>query len=324
MDKARTGRPWRSWTAIAFVLLTLALIQACDSGKHTGPSTNSSVQLRLKQASGAELPAGCTGTYSVSGPDVNIQNAALPANGQISFQGQIGQTYTISVSVTCGQALRVKLAPGGPQTGSITLRLGAGNNEATIVLAFTQVSSVTCSPNPVDPGKDSICTCNFQSASVPTISWSGANPKADPRQATFNSTVPGGHDVSCSVNGIGIGTTTVNVNNPSAPTPSPPPAPPPPPPPPPPPSLPNGFVQVVNTSCCTLYAKVFVQPADTQVGGELAVTQTSPGSLPVPPGNYIVRIACSSGGTLFAPQGPLAVISGNTTVFSYSGSSTCG
>ena len=91
MDKLRmTGSPWRSWTAIAFVLLTLAVIQACDSGRHTGPSTTTALQLKLHRVGGAEIPAGCTGVYSVTGPGVNIQNAALPANGQISFQGQVG------------------------------------------------------------------------------------------------------------------------------------------------------------------------------------------------------------------------------------------
>ena len=85
----------------------------------------------------------------------------------------------------------------------------------------------------------------------------------------------------------------------------------------------NGTVQVVNTSCCTLFAKVFVQPADTQVGGELTVVNGAPASLSVAPGNYVVRVACSSGG-FAANQGPMAVTSGNTTVFSFSGNSVCG
>jgi hypothetical protein len=210
MDRIRvTGRPWRSWTAIAFVLLTLAAIQACDSGKHTGPTTNSSVQLRLKQASGAELQAGCIGVYSVTGPGVNIQNAALPASGQITFQGQIGQTYQISVSVTCGQALRVKLAQGGTQTGTGQITLGAGNNELTITLTFTQVSGVSCVPNPVDSGKDSICTCQFQSAGAPTVTWSSNVVPINSTQARFNGTAT--QDVTCSVNGVANGKTTVVV-----------------------------------------------------------------------------------------------------------------
>jgi hypothetical protein len=83
MEKARTTeRPWRSWAAIAFVLLALAVIQACDSGKHTGPTSNSSLQLKLRRVGGAELPTGCTGVYSVSGPGVSITNAARPAQLQ--------------------------------------------------------------------------------------------------------------------------------------------------------------------------------------------------------------------------------------------------
>ena len=41
MEKARTmWTPRRSWTAIALVLVALALVQACgDSGKSTGPTS---------------------------------------------------------------------------------------------------------------------------------------------------------------------------------------------------------------------------------------------------------------------------------------------
>ena len=35
-------------------------------------------------------------------PASPAQNAALAANGQISFQGQVGQTYTVTVTLSCG------------------------------------------------------------------------------------------------------------------------------------------------------------------------------------------------------------------------------
>src|SRR5262245_46430215 len=202
MDKARTtGSPWRYWTAIAFVLLTLAVIQACDSGKHTGPSSSASLQLKLKRVGGAEIPAGCTGVYSVTGPGVNIQNAALPASGQISFQGQVGQSYVVSVTLSCaGQIL----------TGSAEITLQPGDNSATIQLTVSKVLGVSCAPNPVDPGKDSICTCNIQSPVEPSFSWTGATPTSG-NQARFNNNTPGSYTVTCSVNSVAAGSTTVTV-----------------------------------------------------------------------------------------------------------------
>ena len=84
----RCGALRRSWTAIALVLVALALLQACgDSGKGTGPSSGSAVQLKLRRVSGAEVPANCGGVYSVSGPGVNINNKALPDGGQDQLPG---------------------------------------------------------------------------------------------------------------------------------------------------------------------------------------------------------------------------------------------
>ena len=286
MDKARTtGKPWRSWAAIAFVLLALAVIQACDSGKHTGPTSNSSLQLKLRRVGGAELPTGCTGVYSVSGPGVNIQNAALPASGEIAFQGQVGQTYHVTVTLNCNGTIL---------TGTADVTLQRGDNSATIQLTVSKVLGVACSPNPVDPGKDSICTCSVQSPGVPSLGWTGATPTTG-NQAKFNNNNPGSYTVTCSINGVAAGSTTVTV------------------------ASPQGVIKVVNTGCCDFFAKAFVQPANTQVGGELSLTDSSSTSLSVPPGNYIVRISCSSGGGLFGDQGPLAVTAGNTTIFSFPG-----
>jgi hypothetical protein len=197
------GSPQRSWTAIAFVLLTLAVIQACDSGRNTGPTTNSALQLKLHRVGGAEIPAGCTGVYSVSGPGVNIQNAALPASGQISFQGQVGQTYTVTVTLSCG---------GQTLTGSAQITLQPGGNTATIELTVSKVTGVACSPNPVQPGQDSTCTCNVQSPGAPSITWTGATPTSG-NQARFNNTTPGTYGVTCSVNGVANGSTSVTVAN---------------------------------------------------------------------------------------------------------------
>src|SRR5262245_50763918 len=121
MDKEReTRRPWRSWTVIALVLATLALAQACGQSGHrsTGPSTSSAFQLKLRRVDAAQIPQGCTGTYSVTGPGVNTQNAPLPANGSISFQGQVGQTYVITVTLNCGSQ--------GTFSGSVDLTVPPG------------------------------------------------------------------------------------------------------------------------------------------------------------------------------------------------------
>ena len=202
MDRARaTGRPWRSWAAIAFVLLALALIQACDSGKHTGPTSNSSLQLKLHRVGGAEIPTGCTGVYSVSGPGVSITNAGLPASGQISFQGQVGQTYIVTVTLNCNGTIL---------TGSAEVTLQPGPNSAIIQLTVSKVLGVSCSPNPVDPGKDSICTCSVQSPGVPSFGWTGATPTTG-NQAKFNNNTPGSYIVTCSINGVAAGSTTVTV-----------------------------------------------------------------------------------------------------------------
>jgi hypothetical protein len=276
MDKLRmTGRPWRSWTAIAFVLLTLAVIQACDSGRNTGPTTNSALQLKLHRVGGAEIPAGCTGVYSVSGPGVNIQNAALPASGQISFQGQVGQTYTVTVTLSCG---------GQTLTGSAQITLQPGGNTATIELTVSKVTGVACSPNPVQPGQDSTCTCNVQSPGAPSITWTGATPTSG-NQARFNNTTPGTYGVTCSVNGVANGSTSVTVGG-------------------------DGAIQIFNDtnlqllkpkgtqqslqrrSFALLLGHFFVHVKDVSSAVEL-----SPGTsikVPVAPGSYVVEASCNA------------------------------
>ena len=84
------------------------------------------LQLKLRRAGAAEVPANCGGVYSVSGPGVNINNKELPAEGRINFQGTIGQTYSVSVQLTCGvaQVTRQGLAETLSGTAQITLQPG--------------------------------------------------------------------------------------------------------------------------------------------------------------------------------------------------------
>jgi hypothetical protein len=199
--------------AIALVLATLALVQACgDSSKGTGPSSGSTVQLKLRQVSGAELPATCNGVYSVSGPGVNIVNKALPESGKISFQGTLGQTYFVSVQLACGFALVSKLSVAETLSGSTSITLVPGTNEATITLQVSKVLSLNCA-SPVDPGQTSKCTCSVQSPGPASIGWQGATPSG-PNTANFVNDTPGTYPVTCTVNAVAVATTSVTVKTP--------------------------------------------------------------------------------------------------------------
>jgi hypothetical protein len=212
MEKA--GTIWsrrRSWTAIALVLVALALLQACGSDKSSGPSSGPAVQLKLRRVTGAEIPSNCGGVYSVSGPGVNINNKALPNNGQISFQGTIGQTYFVSVQLTCGVALVSKQGEGLAETlsGSTSITLVPGINEATITLQVSKVLGLSCA-SPVAPGQTSKCTCSVQSPGPASIGWQGATPSGS-NTANFVNNTPGSYPVTCTVNGVAVATTTVVV-----------------------------------------------------------------------------------------------------------------
>jgi hypothetical protein len=211
MENARaTRRPWRSWAAIALVMAALALVQACgDSGKSTGPTSNASLQLKLRRANG-EVPVGCQGTYNVSGPGVNITNAALPQSGKISFQGQIGQTYLVSVELTCGVAQVTKQSHGETLSGSTQITLKSEGNEATITLTVSKATGVSCQ-SPIGVNTTSDCVCQFQSPGPANIEWKGASPTG-PSTARFpGSPTKGSFPVTCTVNGISSSTFNIQV-----------------------------------------------------------------------------------------------------------------
>lgn len=285
MENARaTRRPWRSWTAITFVLVTLALAQACgDSGKSTGPTSNASLQLKLRGVNGAELPANCLkGSFDVSGPGVNITNATLPSSGKISFQGQIGQTYTVSVEITCGLTQVTRQSHGESLSGSTQITLKSEGNEATIVLQVSKVLGLRCE-SPVAPGQVSHCTCDVQSPGPANIGWQGATPKGGNR-AEFSSTTEGSFPVTCTVNSVAVATTTVQV-------------------------VANSIkVTVTNTSfeCCSFFAR-FV--------GKIGPTQIFPGeskTFDVPPGSTF-QASCTTSfgqGQVFHEQ----VVNSSTTI----------
>jgi hypothetical protein len=270
MDKTRGARrPRRSWAAIALVLGTLAVVQACgQSGNRTGPTATGSptaLQLKLRRAGGAELPAGCTsGTFSVIGPGVNIQDAPLPADGKIAVSLTIGLTYTFSVEVNCGSF--------GILNGSKTITVLPGGTSEVIEITITQILGVQCVPSTVAPGQASRCTCNAKFLTAPTFQWKGVNSTGP--TATFSSQTPGVYQISCSINGGDPKSTTVEVK---APEPPPEPAPPPP---------RTGAVRVTNTAqstCCDLdatFSPATVAPIPNLAPGR-SVQRNN-----VAPGNY--------------------------------------
>src|SRR5262249_7363020 len=170
-------------------------------------------------------------TYSVSGPGVSIPNAPLPASGNISFQGQVGQTYTITVTLNCGSQ--------GTFSGSVDLTVPPGGATGEVVVTISKVLGISCSPATVAPGQTSVCTCSVQSSGGGNITWSGVN--ATGSTANFSNQTPGTYPIACTINGVDTRSTTVTVQAPS-------------PPPPPPPD--TGSVRVTNprTACCDAFA----------------------------------------------------------------------
>jgi hypothetical protein len=190
--------------------VTLALAQACgDSGKSTGPTSNASLQLKLRRANG-EVPVGCQGTYDVSGPGVNINNATLSSSGKISFQGQIGQTYTVSVELTCGLAQVTRQSHGESLSGSTQITLKPEGNEATIILTVSRAIGVSCQ-SPVGLNQTSDCVCQFQSPGPANIEWKGASPTGSNTARFPGSSKEGSFPVTCTVNGASSSTFNVQV-----------------------------------------------------------------------------------------------------------------
>jgi len=284
-----------------------ALAQACSGSSQSSGPSGSRLELRFNGVKGARLgllPQGCQSVDITIQPDGKTVTAS---DTSVSLLLPTGQHSASGVLHCNGQDF-----PSDKPDPVFTVPPGLGSVEVALVFGVNVQLTVVVGPSVSVSGPGIACPGDCtESYSAGT----SVNLRATPSTAVFSGGCTGTGACTALMNAA----KTVTVELPASP-----PVPPPPPPRPPPPPPPNGTIQVVNTSCCTLFAKVFVQPANTQVGGELTVTQPSPASMSVAPGNYIVRIACSSGGPLIASQGPLAVTSGNTTVFSFSGNSTCG
>jgi hypothetical protein len=193
--------PWRSWTLLALVLVGLALAQACSDSGHrtTGPTKSTAVALRVHRA--AQIPAGCTGTLTVDGPNGFHLEVPIPASGEVSFQAPIGVPLTLTVVLNCGGQ--------GTFTGSTSFTAAPGNNQAAVTVVATS-AGVSCSPNPVAPGQTSTCVCTIKSPTSPSVTWQGATPSG-PTTATFSNPTPGTYGVTCIVNNAASASTTVTV-----------------------------------------------------------------------------------------------------------------
>ena len=276
MDNVRQPRrPWRSWSVIALVLIGLALVQACGkSGSSTGPTTTSSLQLKLRRAGGAQLPAGCTGgTFTVLGPGNNVLGTGnFGSDGKISVSLPVDQTVTIQVTVFC---------PDGQHTGSTTLNVVPGGVTGTIEINVSKVLGLSCSPPTVAPNQESTCTCNASAPGTPSITWTGpVNPKTG-KTVKFKESNPGTYSVSCTVNGVDTQSTSVTVQAPEVPPPPPPPQ--------------NSFITVDNIDSCGECPDIL----DILIDGTLVADNLSvfapPVTTQVSPGTHTVQAFC--GGT---------------------------
>src|SRR5262245_61015078 len=81
-------------------LLGLALIQACggDSGRSTGPTATTSVDLPVTFKR-PQLPASCRGTLTATGPGPTQTVALPPLEVMLSLTAGV---WTLTVNITCG------------------------------------------------------------------------------------------------------------------------------------------------------------------------------------------------------------------------------
>ena len=291
MERAgKTRRPWRSWSAIAVVLMALALAQACSdsSNRTTGPTKTTAVGLKVHRA--AQIPGGCTGILIVDGPNGYHIEAAIQANGEVSFPAPIGVPLTLTVVLNCGAQ--------GTFTGSTGFTAGPGNNKAEVTVVATQAGA-SCSPSTVAPGQPSACVCTIKSPTPPTVTWTGSVSPTTGLSTTFSNSTPGTYTVTCTVNNATSASTTVTVQ-----APAPQPEPPAPPAPPAPPT--TGTIEIFNDfnlqlrrrglaehsecSFCEIFTRVIGVPGTTR-----QIEKEHSTKVPVPPGTHSVEGSCNSG-----------------------------
>lgn len=272
-------RPWRSWTVIALVLVGLALVQACGkSGSSTGPTTTSALQLKLRRADGAQLPAGCSGgTFAVIGPGGNVlATGSFGPDGKISVPVPVGQQVTIQVTVNC---------PGGTLFGATQLVASAEGTTGEIVINVSRVLGLACA-SPVAPDQEATCTCNASAAGTPAITWTGSvNPKTG-KTVKFKESTPGTYPVSCTVNGVDTQSTTVTVEALLPPAPK------------------NGFLRVRNVDQC---GECGIDDLNITIDGVTVANGLSVGDPPVtspvtPDVPHTIRAFCVEEGGQLPPQ----------------------
>jgi hypothetical protein len=82
-------------------LLALALFQACggESGRSTGPTATTSVDIPVVFRRAAQIPAGCTGVLTAVGPGPTQTVALPPLEVMLSLTAGV---WTLTVTITCG------------------------------------------------------------------------------------------------------------------------------------------------------------------------------------------------------------------------------
>jgi hypothetical protein len=295
MEKAgKTRAPWRSWTIAALTLMVLALAQACsDSGNRPStPTTTKSSAVALKIKRAPLVPAGCSGTLAVDGPNGFHTEAAIAPSGSVTLTGlPTGVPLTFTVFVTCS---------GQTASGSTTVTLGPGINNVSIPVVLTK-AGISCNPSTIAQGGESTsCTCTIQvpDPSSFTVDWQGATPTG-PTTAKFttdNATSLGSHTVTCTVNNVASASTNVTVV--AAPVP-----------------VSNGTIQVENTTvdceqnpqlCLrtrkvlaqhifgSFYARVRQLPSGPPSAAQHPGPQETATFSNLSPGNYRVEFSCGA------------------------------
>jgi hypothetical protein len=199
---AGLGRcPWR---AGAWLLLVLALAQACGGGGGggTGPTGRTDITISLRGPGLAELPQNCTGILTVTGAGLVPVTVTIPPSGQVSLALTAGRR-TFSVTLTCAKTT-------GPQTFT-------GQQEADVVIGQPLSLSIpitvnepprasaSCSPSSVPAGTSSSCRCTVTDPDPGdrlTVSWNATGGSVSPATGTstsFVSTESGSFGVSCAV-----------------------------------------------------------------------------------------------------------------------------
>jgi len=187
------------------LLIVAALVQACgsDDGR-TGPSRSgpTEVVITIGGLQLAQISQDCSGTLTVTAPDMEPLTTPIPQDGRLSLVLS-GGLKTFTVTLVCK-----KLS--GPQsfTGRAQAEVIPGQR-VTLTIPVTvnapPAAAASCSPSTADIGAASTCQCGAvdpDPSDQLTFSWSaptGSLSTTVGSQTLFSATTPGTFGVTCTV-----------------------------------------------------------------------------------------------------------------------------